>query len=85
MSQQFLWGALAMGSGVAGIFFLRFFGRSRERLFLAFALSFWLLALNWTLLAVLNPPDESRHFVMGIRLLAFAGIIAGIVDKNRRA
>jgi hypothetical protein len=34
------------------------------------------LALNWSLLAVLNPNDESRHYVMVVRVLAFLVLIA---------
>ena len=80
----FLWGALAMAAVVAGLHFARFFTRTRDRLFLALALTFWIMALNWTLLAILDPDDESRHYVMVIRLVAFVVLIAGIVDKNRR-
>lgn len=84
MLQGFLWGALAMAAFVVGLHFLRFFTRTRERLFLALAATFWILALNWTLLAVLEPDAESRHWVMLVRLLAFVVLLAGIVDKNRR-
>ncbi|HEX5009787.1 MAG TPA: DUF5985 family protein [Planctomycetota bacterium] len=84
MLREFLWGALTMAALVAGLHFARFFSRTRERLFLALAATFWILALNWTLLAVLDPDDESRHYVMLVRLLAFVVLIAGIVDKNRR-
>jgi hypothetical protein len=84
MTHHFLWGALAATGMLAGVYFLKFFLRSRDRLFLAFALAFWLLALNWTVLAIGNTPDESHHYVMVIRLVAFLVLIAGIVDKNRR-
>jgi hypothetical protein len=84
MTREFLWGALAMAALVAGLHFARFFARSRERLFLALAATFWIMSLNWTLLAILDPDDESRHYVMVVRLVAFLVLIAGIVDKNRR-
>ena len=37
------WGALAMACWVAGLFFLRFWRLSRDRLFVFFVLAFWLL------------------------------------------
>ena len=80
---EFLRGALAMASFVAGLFFLRFFRESRERLFLFFALAFWLLSVSWIGLATIAVETESGHLVYLIRLAAFVLIIAGIVDKNR--
>jgi hypothetical protein len=77
------WGALAMACWVAGLFFLRFWRLSRDRLFVFFVLAFWLLALNWLGLGLLSGP-ETRHQVTWLRLIAFSLIIVGIVDKNRR-
>lgn len=82
---QFLWGALAMASWTAGLFFLRFWKLSHDRLFLFFFLAFWVLALNWVGLAVLSWGPETHHYVFLLRLLAFVLIIAGVIDKNRRA
>jgi len=79
----FLWGALAMASGTVSIFFLRFWSRSRDRLFLFFALAFATLALHWLGLGIVQPPVESRHYLFLLRLLAFLLILAGIIDKNR--
>lgn len=81
---EFLWGALAMASWVAGLFFLQFWRSTRDRLFLFFCLAFWVFSLTWIGLGVLQPPLESRHYTYVFRLLAFALIIVGIVDKNRR-
>ena len=69
---------------VAGLFFLRFWRTTSDRLFLFFALAFWLLSASWLGLAVFNPADEARPYVYAIRLFAFALIIAGVTDKNRR-
>ena len=82
--KQFLWGALALSCGVAGLFFFRFWTVSRDRIFVFFALAFWALALHWTALGISNPSVESRHYVFLVRLLAFVLIIAGVLDKNRR-
>jgi hypothetical protein len=79
-----LWGALAMGSWVAGLFFLRFWRVSRDRLFLFFCAAFWVLAANWFGLATIHPSQETRHYVYLLRLVAFVLILVGIIDKNRR-
>jgi hypothetical protein len=81
---EFLWGALAMASWTAGLFFLRFWRLTHDRLFVFFALSFWALAANWFALGVLELETEQSHHVYWLRLLSFVLIIAGIVDKNRR-
>ena len=39
-------GAMSAGFAIAGLFFLRFWVRTRDRLFAAFAVAFWLMALN---------------------------------------
>lgn len=79
----FLQGVSAAGAWAAGLFFLRFWQESRDRLFAFFAAAFWLLALSWTLLALISPTEESRPYVYGLRLVAFLLIIAATVEKNR--
>jgi len=80
-----LLGALALASWVAGLFFLRFWHLSKDRLFGFFCAAFWLLGLNWLSLAVIHWVPETRHQGFLIRLLAFVLIVAGVIDKNRRA
>jgi hypothetical protein len=82
---QFFRGALSMACLVAGVFFLRFWKESRDRLFIFFALAFTVLALSWVGLATIERGVESRHLVYIPRLVAFVLIIIGIIDKNRRA
>ena len=76
-------GALAMGSAIAGLFFLQFWNRTRERLFVFFALAFWILCLDWVAIGLLAVPSEMTYSLYLPRLLAFVLILAGIVDKNR--
>lgn len=76
-------GAIVMGYLVAGLFFLKFWKGTRDRLFLIFGLAFWLLALQRSLLAVLAEMPGLHLWIYGMRLLAFVLIIAAIVDKNR--
>jgi peptidoglycan/LPS O-acetylase OafA/YrhL len=76
-------GLLVMGYAVAGLFFLRFWRETRDRLFGIFAGAFWLLAVQRLLLALFQNPDNEQVWLYGIRLLAFVLILVAIVDKNR--
>jgi len=80
----FLSGAITMAFIVAGLFFLRFWKRTREGLFLAFALAFWLLGLSQSLLTFTNIPVEERSWLFLLRLAAFSLILVSIWIKNRR-
>ena len=85
MINQFLHGAIMMGFLIAGLFFLRFHRRTRERLFAIFAASFFVLALERVVLSLVHQNAEFRPYVYLIRLTAFLLIIVAIVDKNRSA
>ena len=76
-------GALVAGYAVAGLFFLRFWRETRDRLFGIFAVAFWLLAAQRLALALASDPNGDQLLLYGIRLLAFVLILAAIVDKNR--
>ena len=82
---DFLSGAITMGFLVAGFFFLRFWKRTRESLFLAFAAAFWLLGLGQALLTFTDIPVEERSWLFLLRLAAFSLILVSIWRKNRRA
>jgi len=82
---SFLGGAATLGFVVAGLFFLRFWQRTRDGLFLSFAAAFWLLGLNQALIALANIPVEERSWVYLLRLLAFGIILVSIFRKNRKA
>ena len=81
---DFLSGAIVMGFLVAGLFFLRFWARTHDGLFFAFALAFWLLGLMQCLLVFADIPDEERSWLYLLRLAAFALILVSIGFKNRR-
>ncbi len=81
---DFVYGALAASYLIAGVFFLRFWTRTHERLLLIFALAFWMLALNQSLLGVLDLEREEESWLYLIRLASFTLIIAGIVLVNLR-
>jgi hypothetical protein len=82
---DFLSGAITMGFVVAGFFFLRFWKRTRDSLFLAFAAAFWLLGLAQALLTFTDIPVEERSWLFLVRLAAFSLILVSIWRKNRRA
>jgi hypothetical protein len=79
----FLQGISAFGASAIGLFFLRFWKDSGDRLFAFFAVAFWMLAGSWSLLAILSPAEEARPYVYALRLMAFLLIIAATIDKNR--
>ncbi len=81
---QFLLGVVVAACSVAGLFFLRFWRRTRDRLFVIFAVAFWTLGANWLALAF-TEQDEVRTALYVVRLLAFLLILGGVVDKNRSA
>ncbi|NUR45181.1 MAG: hypothetical protein HOP91_03350 [Sphingomonas sp.] len=74
-----------MGFFVCALFFLRFWRRTGDQLFLAFALAFGLLGLGQTIIALASIPTEERSSLYLIRLAAFALIIVAILRKNRSA
>jgi hypothetical protein len=82
---DFLSGAVALGFFVCGLYFLRFWRRTRDQLFLAFALAFALLGTGQSILALANIPTEERGSIYLIRLTAFALILIAIFRKNRSA
>ena len=81
---DFLAGAVTFGMLVAGLFFLRFWRRTADSLFLAFAAAFFLLGIGQGLLALANIPVEERSWLYLFRLAAFALILMAIVRKNAR-
>jgi hypothetical protein len=77
-------GAVAAGSGFAGLFFFRFWHRTRDRFFLYFAGSFWLEALNRVALSVVPHANEHEPLFYLLRLAAYSLILLAIWQKNSR-
>jgi hypothetical protein len=82
---EFLSGAVTFGFLIAAGFFFRFWRKTADRLFLAFAAAFALFALNQALIAGLTVVIEPSSLVYGLRVLGFILILAAIVDKNTRS
>jgi hypothetical protein len=76
-------GALIAGYLTAGLFFLRFWKSTHDRLFLLFASAFGVLALQRLILSLTTVSTEDATYLYVLRLAAFIIIIIAIVDKNR--
>ena len=79
---EFVSGLITMGFLVAAGFFARFWRQTADRLFLAFAIAFVLLALNQALAQWLGAADERVGYTYFLRVLGFVLILAAIIDKN---
>ena len=80
---QFFLGAIAALTVVAGVFFLRSWRQTSDRLFLFFALAFLIEGVNRAALAFSGNPREGEPFFYLIRAGAFLLIVYAIWDKNR--
>lgn len=81
--EQFFMGAIAMAFWVAGLFFLRFWWDTGDRLFAIFAIAFWLLGVTRIALALAQQIEEEHTYLYWVRLAAFLLILLAIADKNR--
>jgi hypothetical protein len=79
---EFLAGAVALGYFVSGMYFLRFWRKTHDRLFLSFAAAFWLMAANQTIVSLLGAADERSGYAYILRVLGFVIILLAIADKN---
>jgi hypothetical protein len=79
---EFYAGFLGAACLVCSLFFLRFWRRTADGLFIAFALAFALLSLQQFLTIFLGLPEEDRSWVYLLRLAAFLIVIFAILRKN---
>jgi hypothetical protein len=82
---EFLSGAVTLSFLIAAGYFLRFWRRTADRLFLAFACAFVMFAAYQFILFTLGVADERNNYAYLIRVLGFAVILWAIVDKNLSA
>ena len=80
---QFLGGAILVGCWAIALFFLRFWVRTHDRLFIHFAFAFLLLGVERIVLLLLNQESEYKSYVYLIRLASFLVIAFAIIQKNR--
>ena len=79
----FLSGAVALGYMLAAMFFLRFWKRTTDVLFLSFSVAFGLLCVGQIVVASANIYVEDSSAAYLVRLAAFAIIILAVWRKNR--
>lgn len=82
MLEGFLLGIIVTASLTAAAFFLKFWRSSRDPLFLAFALAFFIEGLNRSSFLLLERPNEGGPTIYVVRLLAFLLILTAILRKN---
>ncbi len=80
--EAFLIGVIATSSLTAGVFFLKFWRKTRDSLFLAFGLAFVIEGLNRCAFLFLTKPNEGNPYIYLVRLLAFLLILGAILRKN---
>jgi uncharacterized membrane protein HdeD (DUF308 family) len=80
--EPFLIGVIAMGSLTASVFFLKFYRRTHDSLFLAFALAFGIESVNRAATLDFGGSNEGSPWIYVIRLFAFLIILAAIIKKN---
>ena len=78
-------GAIVMGYALASLFFLKFWRRTRDGLFLAFSGAFLLMAATPCLTAILHIPKEEQSPFYLLRLAAYLLIIGAILAKSLKA
>ena len=82
MLGAFVSGLVTMCFAAIGLCFMRFWTLNRDPLFIAFAVAFWLLAVNQALVGLSVVPREERSWVYLLRVAAFLVIAIAIVRKN---
>lgn len=79
---EFMSGAVTICYLLSAVFFFRFWRKTSDRLFFAFALAFCLFALNQTLAFFLRIYSEPYSFIYVLRIIGLLAILVAIVDKN---
>ncbi len=78
---NFLGGAIAAGYAVAALFFLKFYIRTQDRLFVLFCVALLMLGSTRVWMVLVDDPNEN-HYLYLLRLLAYVLILGAIIDKN---
>jgi uncharacterized membrane protein HdeD (DUF308 family) len=82
MITGFLLGVIATSSLIAGMFFLKFWRRTHDVLFLAFGAAFLIEGFNRVTLLFTAHPNEASPWFYLVRLFSFLLILGGILKKN---
>jgi hypothetical protein len=84
ITAAFTAGGLTLCFLAVGLFFLKFWRRTGDRLFASFAVAFALLAINQAAPVLFEIPDEHQGYIYLLRLAGFSLIIAAVLGKNLR-
>ncbi len=82
MLDGFLTGVISTCSFMAGIFFLKFWKRTRDFLFLAFGIAFLVEGINRCAILMVDKPNEGSPAIYAVRLAASLLILFAILRKN---
>jgi hypothetical protein len=83
MMYEIISGALMMACFVVGMFFMKFWRKSHDKLFFMFALAFFTLSIERLVLGYLGTNNEISPKVYFFRMSAFLIILFAIINKNR--
>jgi Ca2+/Na+ antiporter len=78
-------GAIMLACFVIGIFFIKFWKKTHDKLFIMFAIAFWILSIERLVLGAIGTQHELGPKVYLIRLSSFIMILFAIIQKNREA
>jgi uncharacterized membrane protein HdeD (DUF308 family) len=84
MIEGFLLGIIATASLVAGGYFLKFWRKTRDTLFLGFAAAFFIEGVNRTCFLFVEKPESGSVVLYTVRLLSYLLILVAIAYKNRK-
>lgn len=79
---NFLGGAIVFGYALIGLFFLKFWRRTKDAFFGYFAIAFFMLGIGRVIEAIMRTNETTTPAVYVFRLLAFVIIIFAILHKN---
>jgi len=79
---NFLGGAIVFGYALIGLFFLKFWKRTRDAFFGYFAFAFFVLGIGRVIEAIVRTQEADTPAVYLFRLLAFVIIVFAIMHKN---
>ena len=83
MIEGFLLGIVVTASLASGTFFLKFWQRTRDPLFLAFGIAFIIEGLNRIGFLLTEKPNDGSPIIYVVRLVAYLLILSAVVWKNR--
>ena len=78
----FMGGVLTIGYAIAALFFVRFWARTRDVLFLVFGAAFAMFAINQAIPVLMGIPQEEQSPAYLFRLAGFVLIIIAVLVKN---